>query len=238
MERGYRLIRFDNRDAGCSTHFADHPTLDFGALAAMLANGQRPVVPYTLQDMASDVIGLLDALSIEKAHWVGRSMGGMIAQVAASEYPNRVLSLTSIMSSSGNPELPPAKADVMSLMTKRTPHPFDNESGFVAHGLAFARSIAGTGAAFNEAAHRALILEELRRGYNPGGFGRHRGNRRGRRPPAAACRHQGADAGHPWRGRSAVPSRLRQGHGLVHYRIRSWASLRLPTRPPAHRLNR
>ncbi|AOJ80803.1 alpha/beta hydrolase [Burkholderia savannae] len=171
-ERGYRVIRFDNRDAGRSTHFANHPTLDFGALAAMLANGQRPEVPYTLQDMASDAMGLLEALSIEKAHLVGRSMGGMIAQIAAGEHPDRVLSLTSIMSSSGNPKLPPAEADVMALMTKPTPSPFDDESGFLEHSLAFARRIAGTGAPFNEEAHRALVLEEVRRAYNPSGFGR------------------------------------------------------------------
>jgi pimeloyl-ACP methyl ester carboxylesterase len=172
VERGYRVIRFDNRDAGRSTHFADHPALDFAALAAKLANGQRPEIPYTLDDMASDAVGLLDALSIQKAHLVGRSMGGMIAQVAAVRHPNRILSLTSIMSSSGNPNLPPAKADVMALMTMRTPSPFEDEAGFVEHSLAFARRIAGTGATFDEEAHRTLVLEEVRRAYNPGGFGR------------------------------------------------------------------
>ncbi|CUS45305.1 Beta-ketoadipate enol-lactone hydrolase [hydrothermal vent metagenome] len=170
--RGYRVIRFDNRDAGCSTHFADRPIPDFGALAAMLMAGQRPDVPYTLNDMAGDAIGLLDALSIDRAHVVGRSMGGMIAQIAASEHPGRVLSLTSIMSGSGNPSLPPAAPDVMAMMTTRAPDPFADEAGFLAHSLAFARRIAGSGYPFDEEVQRALLLEELRRAHDPGGFGR------------------------------------------------------------------
>ncbi|MGP3785431.1 alpha/beta fold hydrolase [Paenibacillus sp. 1A_MP2] len=104
--RGFRVIRFDNRDTGLSTHFSHYATLDFEALAKTLMSGQRPDIPYTLDDMSNDAVGLLDALGIKKAHFVGRSMGGMIAQLAASKYPERVLSLTSIMSTTGNPELP------------------------------------------------------------------------------------------------------------------------------------
>jgi pimeloyl-ACP methyl ester carboxylesterase len=170
--RGYRVIRFDNRDAGCSTHFTDRATPDFGTLSTMLMAGQRPDVPYTLHDMAEDAIGLLDALSIDRAHFVGRSMGGMIAQVAASEYPDRILSLTSIMSSSGNPALPQAAPEIMAMMTKRAPDPFGNEAGFLEHSLAFARRIAGTGYPFDEEEQRALLLAEVRRAYDPGGSGR------------------------------------------------------------------
>lgn len=172
VARGYRVIRFDNRDAGCSSHFTDYPAPDFGALAAALAVGQRPSVPYTLHDMAGDAIGLLDALGIERAHLVGRSMGGMIAQIAASEYPNRILSLTSIMSSTGNPSLPSASQDVMTLLTRNAPNPLEDEAGFLAHSLAFARRIASPGYPFDEEAHRALILAEARRAYDPTGFGR------------------------------------------------------------------
>jgi len=169
---GYRVIRFDNRDAGCSTHFTGYPVLDFSALAAILEAGQRPHVPYTLDDMAKDVIGLLDALCIDRAHIGGRSMGGMIAQLVASQYPERVASLTSIMSSTGNPALPQAAADVIAMMTQPKPHPTSDETGFVAHSLAFARRIAGTGHPFDEQGLRALILEEIRRGYDPGAFAR------------------------------------------------------------------
>jgi pimeloyl-ACP methyl ester carboxylesterase len=131
--RGYRVIRFDNRDAGCSTHFSQCPPPDFRALAAALMAGQRPDVPYTLYDMAADAISLLDGLSIDRAHVVGRSMGGMVAQIMASDHPERVLSLTSIMSSTGNPELPQAAPDIMAMMTRPAPNPFSDESGFLAH---------------------------------------------------------------------------------------------------------
>lgn len=170
--RGYRVIRFDNRDAGCSTHLADRAPPDFGTLVATLMSGRVPEVPYTLQDMAADAIGILDALSIERTHVIGRSMGGMIAQVLASEYPDRVLSLTSIMSSTGNPALPQAGPDVMGLMMRPSPDPRTDEAGFLAHGLTFARRIAGSGFAFDEEAHRALVLEEARRAYDPAGTAR------------------------------------------------------------------
>ncbi|MBQ1542702.1 MAG: alpha/beta hydrolase [Caulobacteraceae bacterium] len=170
--RGYRVVRFDNRDAGRSTHFADRPTPDFAALAATLMAGGRPDVPYRLEDMAADAVGLLDALSIDRAHLVGRSMGGMIAQVVASARPERTLSLTSIMSSTGDPALPPAAPEVMAMMTRPAPDPFEDEAGFLEHSLAFARRIAGSGFPFDPEAHRALVLEELRRGYDRGGFGR------------------------------------------------------------------
>lgn len=113
MTRGYRVIRFDNRDAGRSTHFTQCGELDFRALAAKMLAGQYPDVPYTLHDMARDAVSLLDSLSIDRAHIVGRSMGGMLAQIIASERPERVLSLTSIMSSTGNPALPRAAPDLM-----------------------------------------------------------------------------------------------------------------------------
>ncbi len=170
--RGFRVIRFDNRDSGCSTHFNHHRVLDIRALATALMSGQRPDIPYTLNEMSDDAIGLLDALSINKSHFVGRSMGGMIAQIAASEHPERVLSLTSIMSSSGNPVLPQTAPDVMEMMTKPAPNPFEDEAGFLAHNIAFAKRIAGTGYEFEEDAHRALILEEVQRAYDPGSFWR------------------------------------------------------------------
>jgi pimeloyl-ACP methyl ester carboxylesterase len=170
--RGYRVIRFDNRDAGLSSHFSQYAPPDFGALAAALVAGQRPDVPYTLHEMAADAIGLLDALSIGRAHVIGRSMGGMIAQIMASEYHERVLSLTSIMSSTGNPTLPRTASDIMAMMMRPAPDPVSNEAGFVSHSLAFARRIAGKGYPFDEEAHGALVLEEVQRAYDPGDTGR------------------------------------------------------------------
>lgn len=79
VSRGFHVVRFDNRDTGRSTHFTEHGAMDFASLAAALAEGRRPELAYSLDDMASDALGLLDALAIHRAHIVGRSMGGMIA---------------------------------------------------------------------------------------------------------------------------------------------------------------
>ncbi|VVE26085.1 alpha/beta fold hydrolase [Pandoraea terrigena] len=171
-EKGYRVIRFDNRDAGCSTHFRASAAPDFGVLAAALMAGRQPEVAYTLYDMAADVIGLLNALGIARTHVVGRSMGGMIAQILASDHADRILSLTSIMSSTGNPALPQAAPDVMAMMMRPAPDPVVDPGGFLAVRLAFARRIAGRGYAFDEATHRAILLEEARRCYDPGGVAR------------------------------------------------------------------
>lgn len=171
--RGFRVIRFDHRDTGDSTHLTQYPTPNFNDLVAALMAGQRPQVPYTLYDMAADAVGLLDASHIDRAHVIGRSMGGMIAQMLASEHAERVLSLTSIMSSTGNPALPAASPEIMALMMRPAPSPMDDEAGFIAHSVTFARRIASTGDLFDEPAHRALVLEEIRQGHAPGGFARH-----------------------------------------------------------------
>ena len=102
-DQGYRVIRFDNRDAGLSTHFDSASMPDLAAIADAVSRGETPNVPYTLFDMANDAVGLLDSLRITRAHVVGRSMGGMIAQLMASEHGERVLSLVSIMSSWTSP---------------------------------------------------------------------------------------------------------------------------------------
>jgi pimeloyl-ACP methyl ester carboxylesterase len=153
--QGYRVIRFDNRDVGLSTHFDDAPVPELVTVVSALARGEQPNVPYTLYDMANDAVGLLDALEIERAHIVGRSMGGMIAQLVASEHPHRILSLTSIMSSTGNPGLPPATPEAMAMLTQRAPHPSEDEEGFLAHSIALARAIGSPGYPFDETAQRA-----------------------------------------------------------------------------------
>lgn len=109
---GYRTLRFDNRDIGHSQKFdgrrAPNPMVQ---LAARLA-GIRGLAPYSLEDMAKDTVGLLDALQIEQADIIGVSMGGMIAQVTAATYPARVKRLAIIMSSTNNPRLPRARAEI------------------------------------------------------------------------------------------------------------------------------
>lgn len=97
-ERGFHVIRFDNRDIGRSTHFDDAPEPDLPAVLA----GDLSSASYTLSDMAADAVGLLDALGIDSAHVVGASMGGYIAQTMAIEHPQRVRSLTSMSSTTGD----------------------------------------------------------------------------------------------------------------------------------------
>jgi pimeloyl-ACP methyl ester carboxylesterase len=119
VEAGYRVVRFDNRDIGLSQHF-DHlgvPNVLWAGLKARLGANVR--FDYSLSDMAHDALGVLDALSVKRAHVVGVSMGGMIAQRVALAAPGRSLSLTSIMSTSGARGLPQAKAPVVRAMLSR-----------------------------------------------------------------------------------------------------------------------
>lgn len=106
VSRGYRVVRFDNRDVGLSTKFAQAGLPDWAAIGKALAERKTPPLPYTLDDMANDAVGLLDALGIKKAHIVGISMGGMIAQRVAYDHPEHTLSLTSIMAGGGTPTFP------------------------------------------------------------------------------------------------------------------------------------
>jgi pimeloyl-ACP methyl ester carboxylesterase len=170
--QGYRVIRFDNRDVGLSSHLDDAPVPELSVLAQALSRGERSTVPYSLWDMASDAVGLLDALEVEGAHVVGRSMGGMIAQVMASDHSDRVLSLTSIMSSTGNPDLPGPSSEAMATLTRRGPKPTEDEAGYLAQSIASARVIASPGFPFDESAQRAQALAEVKRAYNPAGFAR------------------------------------------------------------------
>ncbi|MFN0029792.1 MAG: alpha/beta fold hydrolase [Acidimicrobiales bacterium] len=101
VDRGFRVIRFDNRDSGLSHHV--EATVDLAAAATAFLSGQPLPGPYALTDMAADAIGLLDALELPAAHVLGASMGGMIAQVMAINHPDRLSSLTSMMSSTGDP---------------------------------------------------------------------------------------------------------------------------------------
>jgi pimeloyl-ACP methyl ester carboxylesterase len=114
--KGFRVVRFDNRDIGKSTHLAGLPAPDPRALMAEVMAGKRLAVPYTLDDMADDVVGLLDALGVERAHIVGASMGGMIAQLVAINHPDRTKSLISIMSTTGRRDLPAGNRETLSVL--------------------------------------------------------------------------------------------------------------------------
>ncbi len=105
VAQGLFVIQFDNRDVGLSTKLDGQRVSPGAVLSASLRGEALPSVPYTLSDMAADGIGLLDHLGIERAHLVGNSMGGMIVQTMAIEHPERVASVTSVMSSPGDPRV-------------------------------------------------------------------------------------------------------------------------------------
>ncbi|MBV9571633.1 MAG: alpha/beta hydrolase [Alphaproteobacteria bacterium] len=115
--QGFRVIRFDNRDVGLSTHLSQLgvPNVMEALMKAMA--GQKLRAPYSLDDMAADSIGLLDGLGMDSAHLVGASMGGMIAQIAAAKYPNRTRSLVSIMSTTSRRDLPQGKPEAIAVLT-------------------------------------------------------------------------------------------------------------------------
>jgi pimeloyl-ACP methyl ester carboxylesterase len=115
VKHGYRVIRFDNRDIGLSTKFDEAGMPDWAAISKAIQEKKTPPLPYTLDDMANDAVGLLDALGIKKAHIVGASMGAMIAQRVAYNHPEQTLSLASISAGGGNATFPlVAKPDVVS----------------------------------------------------------------------------------------------------------------------------
>jgi pimeloyl-ACP methyl ester carboxylesterase len=119
--QGFWVIRFDNRDVGLSTKFDDAGVPDIMGLVGAAMQGKAIESPYSLQDMAADAIGLLDALEVESAHVVGASMGGMIAQIIATEYPERVRTLTSIMSTTNDPQLPQPTSEATSILVAPPP---------------------------------------------------------------------------------------------------------------------
>ena len=173
-DAGFRVLRFDNRDAGLSQHLDERgvPNLLWQGLKHRL--GLRITPPYSLQDMAADALGLLDALQIKQAHVVGVSMGGMIAQWLALLAPARVLSLTSIMSSSGARGLPAASPEVTRALLSR---PADKSlSAAVAHSVRLFKAIGSHGHSpgfeLDDAALRQLVTEAAQRSHYPPGIAR------------------------------------------------------------------
>jgi pimeloyl-ACP methyl ester carboxylesterase len=163
VERGYFVIRYDNRDVGLSTKIESAPPPDIMKLMA----GDYSSAAYTLEDMAADAAGLLDELGIEKAHVVGVSMGGMIGQMLAIKYPDRVLSLTSIMSTTGSPAVGQPRQDVV--MALITPAPADRE-GFIEHQLGTFKLIGSPDYPMQEDEFRELIARSYDRAFYPAGF--------------------------------------------------------------------
>jgi pimeloyl-ACP methyl ester carboxylesterase len=167
--RGYFVIRFDNRDIGLSTKLPQLGTPNVQALFAQRLLGGTVAAPYTLTDMAADAAALLDHLGIEHAHVVGLSMGGSIAQLMAIQHAERVLTLTSIMSSTGDPSLPPPKAEALSVLL--TPAPADR-AGYVQHYARNMRVLRGPGHELDEKRDLERAARYFGRGLNPPGAAR------------------------------------------------------------------
>ena len=167
VDAGFRVIRMDNRDIGLSQHF-DHlgkPNIIWAGLKFKMGLPVRP--PYTLEDMAKDALGVLDALEVDRAHIVGVSMGGMVAQRVAIAAPQRVLSLTSIMSSSGARGLPEARRDVLRVLLKR---PASSEpQAVVDHYVRLFKAIGSPAYPVPESDMRERILRGVERSFHPVG---------------------------------------------------------------------
>ena len=167
--RGHRVIRFDNRDIGLSTKLDAAGMPNLVAAVGRRLLGQPVGAPYTLSDMAADAAGLLDALGIAAAHVVGASMGGMIAQTMAIEHPARVRTLTSIMSTTGNPDLPSATPEATAALL--TPVPADR-AGNVERAVAISRTIGSPGFPFDEVYVRRRAARVYDRCFYPAGTAR------------------------------------------------------------------
>ena len=171
VEQGFYVIRFDNRDCGLSTKFAHAgvPSLRLSYLKSLLGLPLRSA--YTLDDMASDAIGVLSALGVGRAHLVGASMGAMIAQIVAARHPHRVLTLTSIMSSSGRRGLPGPTRAARAVLLRRPRHARGLDAA-TTHLVNTLRTIGSPAYPTPERVLRARVMRALQRNVCAGGEAR------------------------------------------------------------------
>jgi pimeloyl-ACP methyl ester carboxylesterase len=169
--KGFRVVRFDNRDVGKSTHFASLAAPDSRALLAEIMAGRRPDVPYSLDDMADDAVGLMDALRVERAHIVGASMGGMIAQLVAINHPDRTKSLTSIMSTTGRRDLPAGNRETLSVLFQ--PPKSSSRDDLIDASMLVQKALSSPGFPASEAEMRSTAERRTdRTPFDPGGLAR------------------------------------------------------------------
>jgi pimeloyl-ACP methyl ester carboxylesterase len=162
---GYRVVRFDNRDAGLSTRFESARPVDLGAILG----GDTATLAYTIDDMADDTVGLIDVLGVASVHVVGVSMGGMIAQSLAIRHAARIQSLGSIMSTTGDRRVGQASPDVLALLGRRPPA---EREAAIEQGVGFWRVIRSPGFPFDEAAVRDRVARSYDRAFYPSGVAR------------------------------------------------------------------
>ena len=168
-DRGFFVVRFDNRDIGKST-WLDAAGVPNVFVAMQAAAAGKPIeAPYTLADMADDVAAFMTALGIQRAHVVGASMGGMIAQTLAIRHPDRLLSMTSIMSTTGDPSLPQATPEALQVLIQQPPA---DRAGNVDFYIGAWRVIGSPGFPFDESRMRKIFELAFDRGYHPDGTAR------------------------------------------------------------------
>jgi pimeloyl-ACP methyl ester carboxylesterase len=139
-DQGFHVVRFDNRDCGLSSKTEGEPPDVMAMVTALLGDGEVPEVPYTMSDMAADAMSVVEAVGADRAHVVGASMGGMIAQVCAIEHPAKMLSLTSIMSTTGANDVGQPEPTAMQALL--TPPPEEREA-FIERGVEMSHIIGG-----------------------------------------------------------------------------------------------
>ena len=167
--RGFRVIRFDNRDVGQSSKLAGGKRLTMWEMLKARFLNIPPAAPYTLRDMAEDTIALMDVLGIRSAHMVGASMGGMIAQEIAIDFPERVRSLISMMSTTGNPKLPQPTREAISIFMAPPPRSRDE---YIARFERKSKVLRAGRFPEDEALDRSRAERVFDRGLNPAGVGR------------------------------------------------------------------
>lgn len=168
-DRGFWVIRFDNRDIGRSSRLDHHPVPDPSSVLEQFLSGQPIDAPYRLSDMAQDTVGLMDGLGIKSAHVVGASMGGAIAQEMAIHHPHRLRSLTSIMATTGDPGLPPAKPEAVAMLLR--PPALDWE-GYLKNYLNIWKVLSGPKFPSDERRETERARRNLARGLSPSGVAR------------------------------------------------------------------
>lgn len=171
-EAGFRLLRYDSRDIGLSTHMDDAPIPNLAAITAARLNGREPELPYTLSDLAADAAGLMAAVGIPAAHVLGVSLGGMVAQQLAIAHPHKVLSMTCIMTQSGNPELPGARPAALAKLSAVAPDPKADREAYLQHQVELNQNLGSPDYPTPEPELRRMAALAADRAYNPAGAAR------------------------------------------------------------------
>lgn len=169
---GFRVVRYDHRDTGLSTKVEGQKATSVMQAFVNHRLGLPITAPYTLEDLALDALGLADHLGIDRFHVAGVSMGGMIAQLLAGRHRERVRSLTSIMSTTGEKDLPAGRPEALALLARKRPEAADRET-LIAQGLEARRVLAGPGYPTSEEEMRRRSAEAIDRTWYPAGYARH-----------------------------------------------------------------